>query len=280
MSQKAISLVQPEASNARSLPAAALPAGPNLVERVARGLKANEFRVAFQPIVHAQTGSLSGVECLLRWQHPDFGLLSPGSFLGAFSDLNIARETSYFVLESACRQLAELPKAGIDLPSHVAINIEPSQLIDDALSKRIKAVTRTYAVDPSLLELELLETEDVAKILAVHEFTRPLKRLGVRFAIDDFGSGYSSLTTLSRMHVDTVKLTRDFLYAIPASELSCTVVSTVLDLFARLGVTSVAEGVETGEQFDWLARHAEVLVQGYYIAPPRPSLSEALARTV
>ncbi len=264
------------ASDAISSQAGEALAGANLIDRVMKGLKADEFRVAFQPIVHAQTGTLSGVECLLRWSHPDYGVLLPGSFRHAFDNVDVARETSYFVLESVCQQLANLRKSGIDAPAHVAINIQPSQLVDDALSEKIKAITDKHAVDPCLLELELIETEDVAKILAVHEFTRSLRRLGVRLAIDDFGTGFSSLTTLDRMHIDTVKLTREFLQGIPASPLACTVVSTILDLFARLGIAAVAEGVETREQLRWLAQRPEILVQGYYIAPPRATLPEAL----
>lgn len=276
MHQKKMSPVRLAAGDAIPSPIGEAMAGTILGDRVVKGLKAGEFHVAFQPIVHAQTGTLSGVECLLRWSHPDYGVLLPGSFRHVFDNVDVAREISYFVLESVCEQLAGLRKLGIDTPPHVAINIQPSQLVDDTLSERIRKITKKHGVDPCVLELELIETEDVAKILAVHEFTRSLRKLGVRLAIDDFGTGYSSLTTLDRMHIDTVKLTREFLLGIPASPLACTVVSTILDLFARLGITAVAEGVETSEQLRWLAQRPEVLVQGYYIAPPRQTLSEAL----
>lgn len=250
----------------------------SLPETVCAGIEAKEFRVAFQPVVHAFTGRLSGVECLIRWQHPDYGLLLPGSFLDAFHDQRVARETSYLVLESACQQLADWQRAGGVAPSRIMINVQPMQLVDDSLSEQIMTITKSYDVDPSLFELELVETDDVSKVLVRHEFTRSLRRLGVRIALDDFGTGYTSLTVLDRLEVDTVKLARDFLPGIPGSPLACTVLEAILDLFSRLGIGSVVEGVETAEQMAWLARRQDVYVQGYYIGRPQSTLAEALTQ--
>ena len=258
------------------LPATATRANPMLSERIRTGLKAGDFRVAFQPIVHAQTGRLSAVECLLRWQHPQYGLLLPASFLSAFDDVDAAREATSFVLESACRQMEELRRAGGILPQ-VAINVQPSQLVDDNLSETIRAVTGRLGVDPTLIELEVVETEDLLKVLTTHEFTRSLRRLGVRLALDDFGAGYASLVMLDRMHIDTIKLTREFLPRVPDSPLACTVVSSILDLLAGLGVAATVEGVENDAQLRWLAQRADVNVQGYLIARPQPTLAAAVA---
>jgi EAL domain-containing protein (putative c-di-GMP-specific phosphodiesterase class I) len=258
------------------LPATATLSNPKLSERIRASLKAGDFRVAFQPIVHAQTGRLSAVECLLRWQHPEYGLLLPASFVSAFDDVDVARDATSFVLKSVCRQMDDVRRGGGMLPQ-VAINIQPSQLVDDSLSESIRAVTDRLGLDPGLIELEVVETEDLLKVLMTHEFTRSLRRLGVRLALDDFGAGYASLVMLDRVHIDTIKLTREFLPRVPDSPLACTVVSSILDLLAGLGIAATVEGVETDAQLRWLAQRADVNVQGYLIARPQPTLAAAVS---
>nr|WP_257030686.1 EAL domain-containing protein [Paraburkholderia bryophila] len=240
------------------------------------GLRAAEFHVVYQPIVHAETRRLTGVECLLRWRHPQYGLLLPGSFISAFDNHEVAREASRFVLESACRQLSEAQRAGQVLP-RVAVNIQPSELLGDTLSGDIAELTAQYGIDSSLLELELLESEDVSKLLSLQQFTHPLKQLGVRIALDDFGSGYSSLAALASIPADTIKVARGFLTRLPDSERACTLMNGVLDLLNKLGMTIVVEGVETAAQLEWLSRHENIHLQGYFLARPKATLAEAIA---
>lgn len=247
-----------------------------LAARVRRGLHDGEFRVAFQPIIHAQTSRLSSIECLLRWQHPDYGLLLPGSFVQAFEDSRAAREASYFVLESACEQLRTMQREGHPLP-RVSINIQPSQLADDELISTIQEMTTRYGIDPSHLELELVETADASKLLAIGEITDSLRQLGVRIAIDGFGSGYASLAILSSTQIDTIKLAREFMVRVPNSHRACTVMSCVLDMLDKLAVRVVIEGVETEAQLRWLSRRAEVYAQGYHIARPQTKFAAAIA---
>jgi EAL domain-containing protein (putative c-di-GMP-specific phosphodiesterase class I) len=250
--------------------------GESLADQVLKGLRDKEFCVAYQPVVDTRTRRLLGVECLLRWRHPRFGLLLPGSFKHAFENRRTARAVSYFVLESACQQLADLRDAGVPLP-RVAINIQPTQLEDEELGEKIILTTSRHGIDPSLIELELVETEDASKLLSIPDRTKILKELGVRFALDDFGSGNSSLAMLSSVHIDTVKLAREFLVDIPTFPRACAVVNGILHLLGKLGFTVVVEGVETWEQFHWLTSHPEIYVQGYYIARPQTGMLQAVA---
>jgi EAL domain-containing protein (putative c-di-GMP-specific phosphodiesterase class I) len=128
-----------------------------LAQRIRRGLRAGEFGVAFQPVVHAQSLKLLNVECLLRWQHPEYGLLLPECFASAFEDRDTAREVSEFMLESVCLQLGEMQRTGQALPA-AAINIQPSQLLDATLGSTVRAATLRHGLDPTLLELELVAT--------------------------------------------------------------------------------------------------------------------------
>jgi EAL domain-containing protein (putative c-di-GMP-specific phosphodiesterase class I) len=128
-----------------------------LAQRIRKGLRAGEFGLAFQPIVHAQSLRLLNVECLLRWQHPQYGLLLPQSFRSAIEDTMTAREVSEFTLESVCQQLAAMKRTG-QAPPAASINIQPAQSLDDTLSAAVLDATRRHDIDPALLEFEHLDT--------------------------------------------------------------------------------------------------------------------------
>ena len=237
--------------------------------RIIAGLSAGEFAVAFQPVVHAQTGALFGVECLLRWRHPQYGLLLPGAFEFALHDPAVAYEATRFVLDVACQRLRDTLAAGGVAPL-VAINIQPAQLLDDSLVQMIDEFTRRHDVPASRLELELVENEETLTLVSTREFTAPLRSLGVQLALDDFGTGYSSLATLAGAQVDAVKLAREFLHHGPLRDDSRTacVMRSVIDMLGRLGLRTVVEGVESAEQMAWLATLPGLYVQGYYIGKP------------
>ncbi|WP_165841816.1 EAL domain-containing protein [Paraburkholderia unamae] len=246
-----------------------------LVEGVFSGLRNREFTVAFQPIVHAKTGALWSVECLLRWKHPDYGTLLPGAFADALRDPEVGREIFFFVLASACCQFEKLRCSGRKL-QRIAINIQPSLLTDDSLGAAIAEIATRHDISPSFLELELVETEDAATLLATRHLTAPIRELGIRLSLDDFGTGFSSLSALCSMRIDTVKLARDFMKQIPELSRSCDFVAGILDVLKIAGMTVVVEGVENEAQLNWLSRRDEVYVQGFYIARPAPTLADAL----
>jgi EAL domain-containing protein (putative c-di-GMP-specific phosphodiesterase class I) len=241
----------------------------SLGARIIDGVRAGEFAVAFQPVVHAQTGALFGVECLLRWHHPQYGLLLPGAFESALHEPVVAHETARFVLDVACQRLRDTLAAGGVAPL-VAINIQPAQLLDDSLVQMIDEFTRRHDVPASRIELELVENEEALALVATYEFTAPLRSRGVQLALDDFGTGYSSLATLAGARVDTVKLAREFLRdgAWHADSRTACVMRAVIDMLERLGLRAVVEGVESAEQLAWLARLPAVYAQGYFIGKP------------
>lgn len=249
-------------------------ADAQLVRRVRRGIADREFMVVFQPIVHANSRSLSAVECLIRWQHPEYGLLLPGGFTRALENADVAQAIFYFVVEEAFRQLAALPRK-TDIP-RIAVNIQPFQLLDGQLPKHIDEISHRYGIDPSVLELEVIETSDASQILDMPSVTEPLRQRGVHLAIDDFGSGYSSLLTLVMAQVETIKLSGELMRVFPESTRARTILETMLPMLGKLQTRIVVEGVETEEQFRLVSKHPYVHVQGYYLSRPRQTLAEML----
>ena len=240
-----------------------------LVAGIRAGLRAGEFRVAFQPIVHAQASRLDSVECLLRWHHPQYGVLLPAAFEQALHDPEVAYEITGFVLDAAARVLGE--RTRYDAPGlRVAVNIQPSQLLDERLAALLGDTVRKYGVESSCFELELVESEETLVLVSTGEFTSSLRSMGVRFALDDFGTGYSSLAVLAGAHVDSVKLAREFLGVAPMSAASrqSRFVRTVVDMLAALDLRVVVEGVETETQMAWLSDVPDVYAQGYYVGRP------------
>jgi EAL domain-containing protein (putative c-di-GMP-specific phosphodiesterase class I) len=171
------------------------------------------------------------------------------------------------VLDVACRELRMQRDAGHEVLPLVAINVQPSQLLDDRIPAEIDEATRRYGVHPSSLELELVESEETLKLVVTREFTSPLRSMGVRLALDDFGTGYSSLAALAAANVDSVKLAREFLSS-RAPDRAAKVLERMFDLLGELQLRVVVEGVERGEQLDWLAAYPAVYAQGYFIGRP------------
>ncbi|WP_168991501.1 EAL domain-containing protein [Paraburkholderia sp. UYCP14C] len=238
----------------------------SLGARIIAGLHAGEFTVAFQPVVHVQTRALSGVECLLRWRHPQYGLLLPGAFESALHDPAVAHEATRFVLDVAFQRLRDRLRAG-GAPPLVAIKVQPCQLLDDSLVRTIDELTRRDGVLASRTELELVENEETLAVVATREFTAPLRSLGVQLALDDFGTGYSSLATLAGARVDAVKLAREFFRLGPqhADSRAACVIRGVIDIVERLGMRAVVQGVENAAQMAWLATLPTVYAQGHYV---------------
>jgi EAL domain-containing protein (putative c-di-GMP-specific phosphodiesterase class I) len=260
-----------------SEPAAATEVNDTLVVQVLDGLRSREFSVDFQPIVHVRTRGLQAVECLLRWRRPQYGLLLPAAFSQVFLNPDVAAEVCDFVLDEACRQLSELRREGKTLP-RIAVNIQPHQLARGDLANTICKIAARHGVDPSLIELEIVETEACASLLAAW-LVQPLRDIGVRLALDDFGTGYSCLSALGSLYVDTVKLAREFLVDVPASGRACDLAGGILKILGQLNIAVVVEGVETASHWGWLEQYPDVHAQGYYVCTPRRTLAQAVAAT-
>lgn len=240
-----------------------------LARQIRDGLGRNEFGLNYQPIWHIGSRSVAGVECLLRWQHPTRGLLMPGMFHEALSDKAVARDVFDFVLDRACRELSSFDSRWQVAAPRMAINVDASVLADQGLSERIAAAARRHGVNPCMLDLEVVETNDASGLLSSGKCTIPLRVLGIRLLCDDFGVANPPLSTLSMMRIDGIKLDKEFLRDVPRSRRGGAVLKSMLELCRELKLRVIAEGVETEEQFDWLAGYGNVEVQGFFVAAPQ-----------
>ncbi|HWM72374.1 MAG TPA: EAL domain-containing protein [Nocardioides sp.] len=232
-------------------------------------LERDEFTVHYQPVVDLFTGSMVGAEALLRWEHPDRGLVSPADFIPLAEESGLIVPIGAWVLEQACRQLAEWQR---DQPSMtVSVNLSVRQLVTTDILGVIKDVLQRTGVPPATLCLEL--TESV--FMGDHEYfartLASLKALGVQLAIDDFGTGYSSLSYLKRFPVDTVKVDRAFVEGLGTDPHHTALVAAILAMADALELTVTAEGVETADQLAHLRRLDCHVAQGFYLARPVPA---------
>lgn len=229
----------------------------------------NELSLHYQPKLDIQTGEIRGVEALLRWTHPELGVVSPARFIPVAEESGLIVPIGYWAMAAACAQTAAWLREGLPAIS-MAVNLSPRQFMDENLVPTIAGVLKTTGIPPELLELEVTESmvvhdSDVAaaKLTAIRE-------MGVRLAIDDFGTGYSSLAQLKRFPIDVLKIDRSFIKGIPTDKDDMAITEAILTLGKALGVTIVAEGVETAEQQAFLKHHACQEMQGYHFSRPVP----------
>ena len=230
----------------------------------------DELRLHYQPLISAKTGRIVGVEALVRWQHPEFGLVSPAEFIPLAERTGIIGEIGDWVLFSACRQMAEWRAAGLNGMA-VSVNISGRQFSGDTLVPTVARALQATGLPPACLELELTETllmEDTDHSQAT---IRELKQLGVSIALDDFGIGYSSLSYLQQFTLDTLKIDRAFTSEMLTSPQSEAIVRATFDIARALKFRTVAEGIETRAQAAFLAELGCDVFQGYYFAKPLPA---------
>ena len=237
------------------------------LSRIEAALRAGEFRLHYQPKVDMLRGTVVGAEALIRWQHPDRGLLAPGTFLPMVEETPLAISIGDWVLEEALRQMAEWSRDGLNLP--VSVNVSACQLQQDDFPERLEALLDRYPTVPANhLELEILETsalEDMAQVCAIIERCR---QFGVDFALDDFGTGYSSLAYLKRLPASTLKIDQSFVRGMLDDADDFALVSAIIGLTKAFDRTVVAEGVETPETGAALLRLGCHVAQGYGVARP------------
>jgi diguanylate cyclase (GGDEF)-like protein len=245
---------------------------PNDADRLAlmgelrRALDRGELIVEFQPKAELQTGRIVGVEALVRWVHPQRGLLRPDEFLPLAEHTGLMKPLSRFVLETALRQCRAWQSAGLDL--QVAVNLTVANLLDLDLPDDIAELLRTFELEPSRLELEVTESMIMADPFRVRQVLTKLNDMGVRLAIDDFGIGYSSLAYLKRLPVDVLKIDKSFVMNMTEDQNDATIVRSTIDLARNLGLEVVAEGVESAQTWGALWAFGCHLAQGYYIGRP------------
>ena len=238
-----------------------------LVEREMRhALEHEEFVLHYQPMYSLEQDRVVGAEALLRWQQGD-GLVPPGEFLPCLEDSDLIHEAGAWILDTASAQLRRWLDSG-SICQNLAVNLSPRQFDGELLVDMVRGCLERYALPPQSLELEITETVLMKDTLRTSEILTELKSLGVRVAVDDFGTGFSSLSYLHRFPVDTLKVDRSFVGELDDSPDAATLVRSIIALGHQLGLDIVAEGVETLSQLEFLRAEQCELVQGFLLARP------------
>jgi len=248
------------------------------VERgLRRALKQNELRLHYQAQIGSDTGLVTGAEALIRWQHPEWGLVYPDRFIGVAEETGLIVQIGAWVLREACRQAKYWIEN--DGPfSSVAVNVSARQFLETNLFQTVKDTLEETGLSPASLELEITESAVMQNPENTLQVLRQFQALGVRLSIDDFGTGYSNLTYLRRFPVQSVKIDRSFVIDLPDNEGSKSLVRAVVALAHELLLSVVVEGVETEEQLSFLtAQHCDSL-QGYIFS--RPVTAEQFERDI
>jgi diguanylate cyclase (GGDEF)-like protein len=230
-------------------------------------IERGELLLHYQPLISAKTGKLAGVEALIRWKHPEYGLVPPGEFIPIAEETGLIGAIGEWVLRSACTQMDAWYRRGLPRIA-VSVNVSSRQFRQDSLANTVKAVLDDTGFDPKLLELELTESLLMDDIARSKTILAELKTLGVSVALDDFGTGYSSLSYLKGFQLDTLKIDRAFTSELTTSETNASIVHATIGLAKGLRLRTVAEGVETRAQADFLVKHGCDVLQGFLFARP------------
>jgi diguanylate cyclase (GGDEF)-like protein len=238
----------------------------SLIGDMRRALLAGEFTLAYQPKLALAGGRIVAVEALLRWQHPERGSIAPARFIPFAEQTGFIREITPWVLETAVRQAAVWHAAGLDIA--VSANLSTLDLLDPHLGRRVRNLLETHAVPARRLCLEITESALMDDPAQAQAHLDELAALGIKLSIDDYGVGQASLAYLKSLPVDELKLDRSFITAITESPRNAAIVESTIMLSHALGLTVVAEGVETQAELRWLREHGCDIAQGYGIARP------------
>jgi diguanylate cyclase (GGDEF)-like protein len=249
------------AMNARALERLAL---ENMLRKA---LQMKELVVHYQPILDAESRAVVGLEALLRWNHPELGLLSPAHFISIAEHSGLIVPIGEWVLRTACRQLRSWQKR-FDRTLHMSVNLSARQFQQSDLVEQIRSAVEEGDIDPRTLELEITESNAMQNADNTIHILRDLKALGVRIAMDDFGTGYSSLNYLKRFPIDTLKLDQMFVRNVASDPSDAAIVTAIITMAHSLNLNVIAEGVESEEQFAFLKSRRCDCVQGYLFGYP------------
>jgi EAL domain-containing protein (putative c-di-GMP-specific phosphodiesterase class I) len=233
-----------------------------------KALERDEFLLHYQPQVDLRSWNIIGVEALIRWRHPERGMVSPLSFISLAEELGLIGEIGAWVLRTACRQQVAWKAKGLDLS--IAVNVSGVQFHQASLVEMITGVVKDTGADPKKLELELTESTAMQHAESAISIFRQLKTMGFRLSIDDFGTGYSSLAYLKQYPLDTLKIDRAFVKDLAAGSEHAAIALAIIAMAHGLKLHVLAEGVETQEQLEILHRHGCDAIQGYFFSQPLP----------
>lgn len=242
-----------------------------------RALGSDQFVLHYQPVVDLGSGRLAGAEALVRWQHPELGLLPPVKFIPALEETGLMNEVGPWILDAACRQARAWEEDGLT-GLKMAVNLSARQLRDPSLKATIVRTLDLHGLQPQSLELELKEMAAMENMELTRALFTDLRSLGVSLAIDDFGSGYSSLSYVRKLPFDKLKIDREFVTNVEARPDSQAICRALIELTRGLSLNVLAEGVETREEVETLRGLGCTMFQGFYFA--RPLTAEIFAATV
>jgi EAL domain-containing protein (putative c-di-GMP-specific phosphodiesterase class I) len=245
-----------------------------MTSRLRRAVDNDELLLHFQPIFRLPAGEIVAAEALLRWSDPERGLVPPLDFIPAAEYTGMIEPIGHWVVETCCAQVAAWREAGLEVP--VSFNVSPRQFRDPSFVEVVEREVERHGIPATALIVEVTESVAMREPACVEPVLDRLRDLGVRLAIDDFGAGYSSLARLRDLDVDLLKIDRTFLAEAATDGRAGDLVGAALDLASALGMTAVAEGVETEQQRAFLVERGCALAQGFHLARPLP-VDEATA---
>lgn len=240
-----------------------------LMGELRQAIERNELTLHYQPKIDLKSGALCGAEALLRWTHPQRGLIPPDEFIGAAEQTGLIHPLTQWVLRTATAQCGAWDRQGLKIP--VAINLSACNLFDPALVDQVAQLAREHGVSPACLTVEITESALMADTARACAILLKLRALGVKIAVDDYGIGYSSLSYLRKLPVDRIKIDKSFVMHMLENEGDAAIVRSTIDLAHQLGLEIVAEGVETAEIYERLLAWGCDRAQGYYIGKPLPA---------
>ena len=248
-----------------------------LVGELRRAIEERELVLFYQPKARLGSGEIESVEALLRWQHPERGLIYPDAFIPLAQQTGLIVPLTLRVVDEALEQARLFLDRGMRLP--IAVNLSTRNLLDPQFPDQVEEMLRRWNVDAGMLKFELTESTMIADPVRTRDVIERLSALGIELSIDDFGTGYSCLAYLKRLPVSEIKIDRSFVMDMASSEDSATIVRSIIDLGGNLGLSVVAEGVETQEIWDELGALGCPIAQGYHLSRPIPAdaLAEWLA---
>jgi diguanylate cyclase (GGDEF)-like protein/PAS domain S-box-containing protein len=241
----------------------------SLEHALREALEREEFSLHYQPKIGLHSMAPVGAEALIRWRHPEQGMIPPGKFIPVAEETGLIVQLGEWVIRAALAQIKDWQNRGF-IPVPVAVNVSVRQIATPSFGEKLLALCSEYDVPPELLEIEITETAMMSNLAYIADALAEIRSHGIRIAIDDFGTGYSSLSYLRRLPITTLKVDRSFVNEAPINADTGAIAATIIAMGRQLGLKVVAEGIETEEQLDFLRRHACDELQGYLFSKPLP----------
>ncbi len=243
-----------------------------------KAINNNEFLLYYQPKLNLADGVITGVEALIRWDNPELGMVSPASFIPLAEETGLIMQIGEWALREACRANKSWQDQGYN-PISVAVNISPKQFRHQDITQLIASVLEETGLEPRYLEMEITETAVMDNVETAASKLNDIQKMGVDISVDDFGTGYTSISYLKQFPIAVLKIDQSFIRGIPHNQNDIAITSAVIALAHSLSMKVVAEGVETAEQLQFLADNNCDVVQGYYLSRPLPEAKIILQLT-